>query len=81
MTGSRIVREARRLAAAAFALAAAVALPLAALAQGAGGAAPGKQDRGWSLLWLLAALLVGLALFRLFFGRTTGRPSPPVRRP
>jgi cytochrome bd-type quinol oxidase subunit 2 len=52
--------------------------PLAALAQ-AGGTdpVPGTRNYGW--LWILAAVLVVIALFRMFFARSD-RTAPP-RRP
>ena len=59
-------------------------LPAVALAQGAGGsdAAPPGRNYGW--LWMLAAVLVVVALFRMFFarpGRTPPPTTPPARRP
>jgi hypothetical protein len=60
-------------------------LPALALAQQAGGQAPnGTSSRaGYAWLWLLAAVAILVALFRMFFGRPdrTGRPQPPARRP
>jgi hypothetical protein len=55
-------------------------VPIAALAQNAGGTNPapaGTRNLGW--LWLLAAVLIVVALFRMFFGRT--HRSAPSRRP
>jgi hypothetical protein len=49
--------------------------PLVALAQGAPpDQAPSPRTYGW--LWLAAAALVVVALFRAFFGRP-GRSTPP----
>ncbi len=59
--------------------------PTLALAQQAGGQAEnGTPSRaGYAWLWLIAAIAVLVALFRVFFGRPdrTGRPQPPARRP
>lgn len=65
-----------RLAAAASAAAAAL-VPVAARAQ-AGDASPaGTRNFGW--IWIVAAVLVVAALFRMFFVRSN-RGAPP-RRP
>lgn len=54
-----------------------VAAPALAAAQQAADPAPG--DRSWGWLWVIAAALVLVALFRLFF--SSPRHEPPARRP
>ncbi|BDG03947.1 hypothetical protein [Anaeromyxobacter oryzae] len=51
-------------------------LPAAALAQSAGGSDPESGSRNFAWLWIVAAVLVIAALFRMFFGRPD-RPAPP----
>lgn len=54
------------------------ALPILALAQGAGEPAPvGGRSYGW--LWMLAAAVVVFAIFRMFFARSNR--IPPARGP
>jgi ABC-type uncharacterized transport system permease subunit len=54
--------------------------PVAALAQANGAPAePGRADRGFGWLWLLAAVLVVVALARMFFTRPRSTLPPPNR--
>lgn len=53
-------------------------LPLAALAQVGGDAAPAPRS-GYGWLWMLVAALVLVALFRMFFSRP--RRTPGARGP
>ena len=64
----------------ALSAAAAAVLPAIALAQAAGGSDPAPTARNFGWLWMIAAALVIVALFRMFFGRS-GRTTPPARRP
>ena len=63
-----------RLGALLWAVTAAV-VPVVALAQGVGGGEPVPEVRNFGWLWIIAAALVVVALFRMFFGRR-GRTSP-----
>ena len=61
-----------------------VAAPVLSLAQEAGGHATPAPRAGFAWLWLVAAALVVVALFRVLVVRkrgTGGRPSPPARHP
>ncbi len=63
---------------------AALAAPFAPLAQEAGGRGLAAPRAGYSWLWLLAGVLVVVALFRLLVGGRRGgadRPRPPARHP
>ncbi len=50
------------------------AMPLVALAQGAGDPVPSGRTYGW--LWMLVAAVVVFALFRMFFARSNRIPPP-----
>jgi hypothetical protein len=51
------------------------ALPVLALAQGAGDPTP-RAGRTYGWLWMLAAVIVVFALFRMFFSRSRRIPPP-----